>query len=50
MHHPTRPTADRMRTERSTKPSVNPYYVDDVALTLTDVLRARRAESVSASR
>lgn len=29
------------RTPRSTRASLNPYYVDDVTFTLSDLLRAR---------
>jgi hypothetical protein len=32
------------RTNRSLKPSLSPYFVDDIALTLADVLRARAAD------
>ena len=41
MHIQNRTATERARTERSPKPSLNPYYVDDVALTYSDVMRAR---------
>ena len=41
MHHEIRTATERERSERTVKPSLNPYYLDDVALTLTDVMRAR---------
>lgn len=47
MHHRIRSAAEPKRTERSTKPSLNPYYVDDVAMTLTDIMRARGTDRAS---
>lgn len=49
MHHQNRAAIERPRADRSSKPSLNPYYVDDVALTLSDVIRARQIESGPAS-
>lgn len=37
--------ADRTRSVRTTKPDLNPYCVDEVAYTLSDILRARAADS-----
>lgn len=44
MHHKMRTATERKMIERSTKPSLNPYYVDDVAMTLTDIVQARGAD------
>lgn len=44
MHHQMRTVTEPKMVERSTKPSLNPYYVDDVAMTLTDIVRARGAD------
>jgi hypothetical protein len=41
VHDQNRTVTERTRTERSPRPSLNPYYVDDVALTYSDVMRAR---------
>jgi hypothetical protein len=44
VHHKMRTATEPKMMERSTKPSLNPYYVDDVAMTLTDIMRARGAD------
>lgn len=44
MHHQNRAAGERAKAERSSKASLNPYYVDDVALTYTDIMRARDAD------
>jgi len=49
MHHPTKRQAGRT-THRSQKPSVDPYVLDDVAFTLSDIRRARAESEPSAVR
>lgn len=40
MHHRTAQHPE-VEKSRSPKPALNPYYLEDVAMTLSDVLRAR---------
>ena len=47
MHHPTTRRATRT-THRTQKPSLDPYVLDDVAFTLSDILRAREQSEPSA--
>lgn len=47
MHHPTTRRATRT-THRTQKPSLDPYVLDDVAFTLSDILRARAESDPSA--
>ena len=49
MHHPTTRLATRA-TRRTQKPSLDPYVLDDVAFTLSDILRARGQSEPSAVR
>ena len=49
MHHPTTRRATRA-TRRTQKPSLDPYVLDDVAFTLSDILRARGQSEPSAVR
>jgi hypothetical protein len=48
MHHPTTRRATRT-THRTQKPSLDPYVLDDVAFTLSDILRARAQSEPSAA-
>lgn len=41
MHHENSAAGERARTVRPPRPSLDPYDVDDVALTYSDVMRAR---------
>ena len=42
MHHPrTDQRDDPFERHRSARPGLSPYYVDDLALTLSDIVRAR---------
>ncbi len=43
MHHPTTSTT-RRTTRRTPRPGLDPYFIDEVAFTLSDIRRAR-AES-----
>ncbi|MGP8060424.1 MAG: hypothetical protein ACLP9C_12425 [Acidimicrobiales bacterium] len=51
MQQATTTQAKSPGTARSSRASLNPYYVDDVTLTLSDLLRARSvAEEAAAAR
>jgi len=42
MHH-TSPHGAKRTTHRSARPSISPYFVDDIGLTIADIQRARAA-------
>ena len=43
MHHPTNRQTART-AHRTQKPSLNPYVLDEVAFTLSDIRRARESD------
>jgi len=49
MHHPTNRQATRT-AHRTQKSSLNPYVLDDVAFTLSDIRRARAESDASTAR
>ena len=49
MHH-TRTRSATRTAHRTQKPSLDPYVLDDVAFTLSDILRARGQSEPSAVR
>jgi hypothetical protein len=42
MHHAT-PHQAKRTTHRSSRPSVSPYFIEELGLTLADIQRARAA-------
>jgi hypothetical protein len=44
MHH-TSPHRVTRTTHRSPRPSISPYFVDDIGLTIADIQRARASAS-----
>ncbi len=49
MHHPTNRQVTRT-THRTQKSSLNPYVLDEVAFTLSDIRRARAGSDVPTAR
>jgi hypothetical protein len=43
MHHTSHHRAERT-THRSPRPSISPYFIEEVGLTIADVQRARAAD------
>jgi hypothetical protein len=50
VHHRTPKHLELDKLSRSPKPALNPYYLEDVAMTLSDVLRARGLDRPVAAR
>ena len=48
MHHVT-PLRTKGTTHRSPRPSISPYFIDEIGLTMADIRRARTANVDSAS-
>jgi len=48
MHHASPHRAQRM-THRSPRPSISPYFIEEIGLTVADIRRARAADFDSAS-
>jgi hypothetical protein len=46
MHH-TSPHRTKRTTHRSPRPSISPYLIEDIGLTLTDIQRARATSDSS---
>jgi hypothetical protein len=44
MHH-TSPHQAKRTTHRSPRPSISPYFIDEIGLTISDIQRARAASS-----
>jgi hypothetical protein len=42
MHH-TSPHGAKRMTHRSPRPSISPYFIEDIGLTIADIQRARAA-------
>jgi hypothetical protein len=40
MHHPS-PRGAKRTTHRSPRPAINPYFIEDIGLTIADIQRAR---------
>lgn len=48
MRNPTTQKAQKPKTARSPRPALSPYFVDEVAMTRSDVLRFRSIDRSSA--
>ena len=48
MRHPTTKKMQKSQTSRSSKPALSPYFVDEFAMTMSDVIRARSIDRSSA--
>ena len=44
MHHSS-PHGAKRTTHRSPRPSISPYFIEDIGLTIADIKRARAATS-----